>query len=50
MMFEKAYRRCILQAAFASLLAFSVGGIVPLIGAIFITDPRIRLATVSVRT
>ncbi|KAK9916061.1 hypothetical protein WJX75_008011 [Coccomyxa subellipsoidea] len=35
------------QAAFASLLAFSVGGIVPLIGAIFITDPRIRLATVS---
>ncbi|EIE25830.1 DUF125-domain-containing protein [Coccomyxa subellipsoidea C-169] len=34
------------QAAAASLLAFSIGGVVPLVGAIFITDPRIRLATV----
>ncbi len=40
---------CGLQAAAASLLAFSIGGVVPLVGAIFITDPRIRLATVLVR-
>ncbi len=39
----------LLQAALASLLAFTVGGIVPLIGGFFISDPRIRLATVSVR-
>ncbi|CAL8470039.1 g9581 [Coccomyxa elongata] len=36
-----------MQAALASLLAFTVGGIVPLIGGFFISDPRIRLATVS---
>ena len=37
------------QASIASLLAFSVGGIIPLLGGIFITDPRIRLAVVLVR-
>lgn len=41
--------RPLLQAALASLLAFTVGGIVPLVGGFFISDPRIRLATVSVR-
>jgi VIT1/CCC1 family predicted Fe2+/Mn2+ transporter len=36
------------QAAVASFMAFSVGGVVPLLGAIFILDPRARLLTVSV--
>ncbi|KAK4845977.1 hypothetical protein QYF36_011434 [Acer negundo] len=36
------------QAAVASALAFSVGGVVPLLGAAFITNHKVRLAVVVV--
>lgn len=37
------------QASIASLVAFSIGGVIPLLGGIFITDSRVRLAVVLVR-
>ena len=37
-----------MQAAFASMISFTVGGIIPLLGGVFIRDPRIRLAVVAV--
>jgi hypothetical protein len=36
------------QAAFASMISFTVGGIIPLLGGVFIGDPRIRLVVVAV--
>ena len=37
-----------LQAAAASAVSFLIGGVIPLLGGVFITDPRIRLAVVAV--
>ena len=37
-----------LQAAIASAVSFTVGGIIPLLGGVFIKDPWIRLAVVAV--
>ena len=37
-----------LQAAIASAVSFTVGGIIPLLGGVFIGDPWIRLAVVAV--
>lgn len=37
-----------LQAALASLIAFTVGGVLPLLAAVFIRDSRIRLYVVLV--
>ena len=37
-----------LQAALASLVAFTVGGVLPLLAAVFIRDARIRLYVVLV--
>ena len=36
------------QAAIASAVSFTVGGIIPLLGGVFIGDPWIRLAVVAV--
>ena len=37
-----------LQAAIASAVSFTIGGIIPLLGGVFIGDPWIRLAVVAV--
>ncbi|CAK0778924.1 hypothetical protein CVIRNUC_004667 [Coccomyxa viridis] len=36
------------QAAFASMISFTIGGIIPLLGGVFIRNPRARLASVAV--
>lgn len=36
------------QAAISSLLCFAIGGGVPLLSAIFLTDPKIRIIVVSI--
>ena len=40
--------RGVMQAAIASMISFTVGGIIPLLGGVFIRDPRARLASVAV--
>ena len=36
------------QAAISSLLCFAMGGAVPLLSAVFITDPKVRIILVSI--